>query len=82
MHALGEGGKDMKKKWMMILMAVLLAMPVVACEKEEKITFVLDWTPNTNHTGLYVAQQKGYFKDPAGRYCQNFRRSSGPEGAF
>ena len=32
-------------------------------EKLEKVTFVLDWTPNTNHTGLYVAQQKGYFKD-------------------
>lgn len=30
-----------------------------------KITFVLDWTPNTNHTGLYVAQEKGYF-DEAG----------------
>lgn len=29
----------------------------------EKITFVLDWTPNTNHTGLYVAQEKGFFKD-------------------
>ena len=28
-----------------------------------KITFVLDWTPNTNHTGLYVAQEKGYFAD-------------------
>ena len=29
----------------------------------KKITFVLDWTPNTNHTGLYVAQAKGYFAD-------------------
>lgn len=29
----------------------------------EKITFVLDWTPNTNHTGLYVAQEKGYFEE-------------------
>lgn len=29
----------------------------------EKITFVLDWTPNTNHTGLYVAQKKGYFEE-------------------
>ena len=29
----------------------------------EKITFVLDWTPNTNHTGLYVAQAKGYFAE-------------------
>ncbi len=23
----------------------------------------LDWTPNTNHTGLYVAQSKGYYRD-------------------
>lgn len=23
----------------------------------------LDWTPNTNHTGLYVAQSKGYYHD-------------------
>lgn len=29
----------------------------------EKVTLVLDWTPNTNHTGFYVAQEKGYFKD-------------------
>ncbi|HIT90568.1 MAG TPA: ABC transporter substrate-binding protein [Candidatus Merdenecus merdavium] len=29
----------------------------------EKVTFVLDWTPNTNHTGLYVAQEKGYFAE-------------------
>nr|MCR4605595.1 ABC transporter substrate-binding protein [Eubacterium sp.] len=28
-----------------------------------KITMVLDWTPNTNLTGLYVAQEKGYFSD-------------------
>lgn len=27
------------------------------------ITFVLDWTPNTNHTGLYVALAKGYFAE-------------------
>lgn len=31
--------------------------------EKTKITFVLDWTPNTNHTGLYVAQEKGYFSD-------------------
>lgn len=27
-----------------------------------KLTFALDWTPNTNHTGLYVAKEKGYFE--------------------
>ncbi len=25
------------------------------------VRFALDWTPNTNHTGLYVAQQQGWF---------------------
>lgn len=28
-----------------------------------EITMVLDWTPNTNHTGLYVAEERGYFTD-------------------
>ncbi|MDO4537607.1 MAG: ABC transporter substrate-binding protein [Coriobacteriales bacterium] len=28
-----------------------------------KITFCLDYTPNTNHTGVYVAQSKGYFAE-------------------
>lgn len=32
-------------------------------KEPEEITFVLDWTPNTNHTGLYVAQEKGYFEE-------------------
>ena len=27
------------------------------------ITLVLDWTPNTNHTGFYVAQNLGYFEE-------------------
>lgn len=29
----------------------------------EKTTVVLDWTPNTNHTGLYVAKEKGFFEE-------------------
>ena len=58
----------MKKK----LMAACLALGMlVSCvpgaaaraEESEKITFVLDWTPNTNHTGVYVAQELGYFAD-------------------
>ncbi|NLM74030.1 MAG: ABC transporter substrate-binding protein, partial [Clostridiaceae bacterium] len=32
-------------------------------ESLRKVTFVLDWAPNTNHTGIYVARDKGYFKD-------------------
>lgn len=29
----------------------------------KEIVISLDWVPNTNHTGLYVAQEKGYFKE-------------------
>ncbi|VEF46871.1 NMT1/THI5-like domain-containing protein [Bacillus freudenreichii] len=35
-------------------------------EKEDslkKVSVVLDWSPNTNHTGLYVAKDQGFFKD-------------------
>ena len=29
----------------------------------DKVTLMLDWTPNTNHTGFYVALAKGWYKD-------------------
>jgi len=29
----------------------------------QKVSVMLDWVPNTNHTGLYVAQERGYFKE-------------------
>lgn len=35
------------------------AVPAV----QAKITFCLDYTPNTNHTGIYVAKNKGFFAD-------------------
>lgn len=31
--------------------------------EKTKLTFVLDWTPNTNHTGIFVAKAKGYFEE-------------------
>ncbi|MGN8630294.1 ABC transporter substrate-binding protein [Blautia sp. HCP3S3_G3] len=44
--------------------SMMSAVPVYAEEAEtEKITFVLDWTPNTNHTGLYVAESQGFFEE-------------------
>ncbi|WP_422336100.1 ABC transporter substrate-binding protein [Rhodococcus sp. (in: high G+C Gram-positive bacteria)] len=30
---------------------------------DDTIRFALDWTPNTNHTGFFVAQEQGYFED-------------------
>lgn len=42
----------------------LIFLIILGCGSEKKtIKFILDWTPNTNHTGLYVAKEKGYFKD-------------------
>lgn len=32
-------------------------------EELKKVTVVLDWVPNTNHTGLYVAKDKGYYSE-------------------
>ncbi len=32
-------------------------------KKAEKVTVMLDWVPNTNHSGLYVAKDKGYFRE-------------------
>jgi ABC-type nitrate/sulfonate/bicarbonate transport system substrate-binding protein len=61
------------KKWFVLLLSVFL---IAGCSSKKetntskgntkqlkKISVVLDWTPNTNHTGLYVAKEKGYFKD-------------------
>lgn len=28
-----------------------------------KVTLALDWFPNTDHTGIYVAQSKGWYRD-------------------
>ena len=32
-------------------------------QEPAKITFCLDWTPNTNHTGVYAAQALGYYEE-------------------
>lgn len=32
-------------------------------KKLKDVKIVLDWTPNTNHTGLYVAKDQGYYEE-------------------
>lgn len=53
------------KKIFLIMIAVMMLALTACGNKEEtnKVTFVLDWTPNTNHTGLYVADALGYFEE-------------------
>ena len=58
----------MKKRIVAFTMVAIMMFGMVACEETaekdlQKVTFVLDWTPNTNHTGVYVAQEKGYFEE-------------------
>ena len=57
------------KKGMAILMASAMTMgvaaPIFAEENAElkKVTVILDYVPNTNHTGMYVALDKGYYEE-------------------
>lgn len=65
--------RRLKKFYMFLLVCILV---LAGCQsnnskdaketskkKLKKVTVVLDWTPNTNHTGLYVAKDQGYFKE-------------------
>lgn len=57
------------KKLIALLLVLTLTLGLAACgdsgetAESETITIVLDWTPNTNHTGIYVALANGYFAD-------------------
>jgi ABC-type nitrate/sulfonate/bicarbonate transport system substrate-binding protein len=68
------GGKNMLKKSISLLLTLsMTAVVLVGCGTKEKsgnevetlkkVTVILDWVPNTNHTGLYVAKDNGYFKE-------------------
>lgn len=59
-----------RKKIFSVAIAVLMAAGLLAgcgTNKQpaqlQKVTVILDWVPNTNHTGLYVAKDKGFYKE-------------------
>jgi ABC-type nitrate/sulfonate/bicarbonate transport system substrate-binding protein len=52
----------------LIVAIILTVMP--ACgrvpektDQPRNVTVILDWVPNTNHTGIYVAREKGYYSE-------------------
>jgi len=52
----------------LFLLAVFIARNLAkeqnkSAQKLTPFTVVLDWTPNTNHTGMYVALAKGWYKE-------------------
>lgn len=57
------------KRFIAVLMALVLILSLTGCGKAaennqlEAVTIVLDWTPNTNHTGIFVAEAKGFFEE-------------------
>ena len=55
------------KKVIAVLLAVLFVFAAVSAGAEaaenKKIIFCLDWTPNTNHTGIYAAEALGYYRE-------------------
>lgn len=59
------------KKSLIIILLLAFVFSTVGCggngqiEQDllNKVTVLLDWTPNTNHTGVYVAQALGYYEE-------------------
>ncbi|OAN45095.1 ABC transporter substrate-binding protein [Chloroflexus islandicus] len=56
------------RRWFLLALMIVLtacgggaATPAATQTPPTKVRVGLDWTPNTNHTGLYVAQAKGYY---------------------
>ncbi|TFH37912.1 MAG: ABC transporter substrate-binding protein [Anaerolineales bacterium] len=64
----------MKKTMTWIVLGLLITGLLSACQSLQdtgatvaqrliEVTLMLDWVPNTNHTGIFVAQDQGYFND-------------------
>lgn len=53
------------KQAISLLLVCVIIMSIVSCKKAPKeltpVLVTLDWTPNTNHTGLYVALEQGLY---------------------
>lgn len=57
------------KKFVSSLLIIIFILGFVGCQEKanneekslEEVTVILDWVPNTNHTGLYTAVAKGYY---------------------
>ena len=64
--------KNTLKKCTAVLLILVLTFALAACGSDEEettdegltpVTVILDWTTNTNHTGMYVAKDLGYYEE-------------------
>jgi len=53
----------MKKNWNVVLLFAIIFALTNCGKNDGVIRVLLDYTPNTNHTGLFVALDKGWFED-------------------
>ena len=58
----------MKRLSLATLALLVIALAASACGSSTPgelipVKFMLDWVPNTNHTGIFVAEANGYFED-------------------
>ena len=55
------------KRWSLLSLLLIIALLTVSCggaaPKLTPVTLMLDWVPNTNHTGIFVAKANGYFEE-------------------
>ncbi len=61
------------------ILVLFLMLSNIVFGAYEDITVVLDWTPNTNHTGIYVAKELGYFRE-GGMDVRIIQPASGTSG--
>lgn len=52
-----------RRQALFLALAAGLPLPRAALAAGQKITVALDWTTNTNHIGLFVARDKGFYRD-------------------
>ncbi len=50
-------------RWLLVASVCLLIAASASAEETETVRIALDWTPNTNHTGIFVARALGYFAE-------------------
>lgn len=58
----------MKRLSLVVMVLTIITLTATACGSPSAtqltpVKLMLDWVPNTNHTGIFVAQVKGYFKE-------------------
>ncbi|MDD5646511.1 MAG: ABC transporter substrate-binding protein [Candidatus Bipolaricaulis sp.] len=50
-------------RWVAVVVAVVLLAVSTGAAGTDVVRVALDWTPNTNHTGIFVARDAGYFAE-------------------